>query len=97
MSSYKQRGNKLAGMKGLLSFLLIGLIIGVMVYCMYMAQVKRQESKVVTDPIILTNPGGVVQQEVDEETMEEIDEDTGLKSIFDKVTGKIVDSEADGD
>lgn len=93
MSSYKRNTNKLEGVKGLAAFILIGLIIGVMVYCMYTAQVKRQETKVVTDPIILTNPGGPTELEIDEETMEEIDEDTGLKSIFEKLTGKITDGE----
>lgn len=78
-------------MKGLISFSLIAIIIFLMVYCMYVSIIKRQQSKVVTDPIVLTNPGGATSYEIDEETMEEVDEDTGLKSIFDKLTGKITD------
>lgn len=84
MSSYKRRRNKLEGVKGGMSFILIALVIAGMVYLMYVDQIKRRETKIVTDPIILTNPG-VISQEIDEETMEEIDEETGLKTIFDKL------------
>lgn len=93
MSGYRRNSNKLEGVKGLVAFLLIGGTIAIMVYCMYVAQVKRQESKVVTDPIILTNPGGPVEYQIDDETLEEIDDDTGLKSIFEKLTGKVTDGE----
>lgn len=91
MSSYKRRSNKLSGTKGMVSFFAIALIIGGMVYLMFMSQVKRQQSKVVTDPIILTNPGGAVEYIIDDETMKEVedmDDDTGLKHIFKKLTGK---------
>ena len=92
MSSYKRRHNKFEGVKGMMSFILIFLIIGVMVYLMYVDQVKRRETKIITDPIVLTNPG-VSTMDIDDETLEEIDEETGLKSIFEKLTGKIGDKD----
>lgn len=88
MSSYRPRHNKLAGVKGFVSFMAIALIIVSMVYLIYLSQVKRQESRIVTDPIVLTNPGSTINYEIDEETMEQIDDETGLKSIFDKLVGK---------
>lgn len=90
MGSYKRRSNKLEGVKGAVSFILIFSIISLAVYLIFMSQTKRQATKVVTDPIVLTNPGGVVSYEIDEETMEEIDDETGLKDIFKKLTGKIM-------
>lgn len=93
MSSYKRRSNKLEGVKGMTAFVLIFAIIAVMVYLMFLSQIKHQESKVVTDPIILTNPSDMVTYDIDEETMEEIDDETGLKDIFKKLTGKITDGE----
>lgn len=88
-SKHGRQTNSLDTFKQLFTFGVIALIIVIMIYCMFTYLTKHKESKIYTDPIILTNPGGAISYEIDEE---DVDEDTGLKSIFDKVTGKITDN-----